>query len=281
MTDPHTILGVKKDATPEELKKAYRKMSKVHHPDKGGNEEKFKEVTDAYDKLTNPKRKTTEPPSGFGGDFNYDDIEHIFQHFRGEGGGHGFRDAFNARYGRDSGKGRDVTARVMIPIEDAFSGTEQKMNVGLKTVEFKIPPGVRNGQKLRVKGYGQNGSTPEKNGDLIIEVYIAQHEFFQLDNVGLHTIQSVDVLDAILGTEATIKVFGKSIKFTVPEGTQNGATLRLRGKGWPVLNNPSELGDLYIGVILQTPTDLTEDEKTAIRKIKTHINGRGGKEKSK
>ena len=272
MKDPHSILGVEKDATPEELKKAYRKKAKEFHPDKGGDEEKFKEATEAYDTLTNPKAKGPSPFGGTHEEFDFGDLFSQFAH----GNPGNWREQFDAKYGGKNRKGRNTTYRMIIPIEDAYFGSTKAMNIGLRLVDVKIPAGVVNGQKLRIKGYGQRGATEDLNGDLILEVLIQENESFYLDNTGLHTLQQIDAFDAILGVEAHIKIFNKSIKYTVPEGTQNGAILRLKGKGWPIMNKPKEQGDLYLTVVVKIPTELTAEEKTSLKKVKEHIDGRAG-----
>jgi len=274
MKDPHSILGVEKSATLEEIKKAYRKMAKEHHPDKGGDEDKFKEAAEAYDLLTNPKAKSSSPFGSSHGEFDFGDL---FARFSGGNPGN-WREEFDAKYGGNNRKGRNTTYNMIIPIEDAYFGSTKGMNIGLRLVDVKIPAGVVNGQKLRIKGYGQRGATEDLNGDLILEILIQENESFYLDNIGLHTLQSIDVFDAILGAEVHIKIFDKSIKYTIPEGTQNGATLRLKGKGWPIMNKPKEQGDLYLTVVVKIPTELSIEEKTSLKKVKEHIDGREGQE---
>jgi len=277
MRDPYSILGIQRGASDEEIKKAYRKMAVKYHPDKpGGDEEKFKEVADAYDKLTNPKRRGGGSP--FGGnynsqyDFDFGDYSDLFERIMRDQGW----DAYGG-FGRNerSSKGRDVRTRITIPIVDAYHGTRRQVNVGLKAVEIDIPAGVKTGQKLRVKGHGQRGyGGEESNGDLIVEVHVKESTDFYVDNKGLHTIIQVDALDAMLGREVSLEVFDRNIKFTVPSGTQNGQVLRMKGRGWPVMGKPEERGDLYATVMVTVPRDLTDEEKRALEKVRDHINGR-------
>ena len=112
------------------------------------------------------------------------------------------------------------------------------------------------------------------NGDLIVEVTIVESTQFYLDNKGLHTIMQVDAVDAMLGVETNVKVFDRAYKFAVPGGIQNGQSLRMKGKGWPVFGQTEERGDLYVNVIITVPNDLTEEEVRALTKVRNHINER-------
>lgn len=268
MKDPYSILGIARGASEDDIKKAYRKLAVKYHPDKpGGDEERFKEIADAYDQLTNPKRKAQENP--FSGDFDFSTYQDIFEHMMRDRGWSG---AFDQQYG--SARGRDVRASLSIPIEDAYYGTKRQINIGLKSVEIVIPAGVKSGHRLRVKGHGQRGYEPDSNGDLIVEISIIDSTKFYLDNAGLHTIAQIDAIDMMLGTDMTIEVFDKIYKFTIPAGTQAGQRLRLRGKGWPVFGRTDERGDLYVTVGVKIPTDLSEEELRALEKIRGHINER-------
>jgi len=269
MRDPYSVLGIDRSATDEEIKKAYRKLAVQHHPDKpGGDEAKFKEIADAYDQLTNPKRRQANDP--FGGGFDFGAYSSVFEQMMRD---RGWSDAFNQQYGGT--KGRDVRASINIPISDAYHGTKRQINIGLKSIEITIPAGVKTGQRLRIKGHGQRGHGGEDtNGDLIVEVTVTDSTNFFLDNVGLHTIVQLDALDMILGTETQVKVFDKSYRFTVPAGTQNGQQLRMKGKGWPVMGKPDEKSDLYVTTLVKIPDDLTDEEARALGKVRDHVNGR-------
>jgi curved DNA-binding protein len=270
MRDPYTILGVDRGASAEDIKKAYRKLAVQYHPDKpGGDEAKFKEIAAAYDQLTNLKRKGEGMPGGF----DFGDYASVFEQMMRE---RGWSDAFNQRYSNT--RGRDVRAAITITIEEAYHGTRRQINIGIKAIEITIPAGVKTGQKLRIKGHGQRGYGDEDtNGDLIVEVHIADNPNFYLDNVGLHTAVQLDAIDMMLGTETQVKVFDRSYRFTVPAGTQNGQHLRLKGKGWPTFGR-DERGDLYVTTLVKIPTDLTNEEIRALEKIRNHKNERRGRE---
>jgi curved DNA-binding protein len=252
----YQVLGVSSSATEDEIKKAYRKLAKEHHPDKGGDETKFKEISIAYDTLMNP-------PQNAGLDGQYDStFDDLFR-------SGAFHDIFNQRYGwTNNGKGSNINLSITITMEESYRGTERQVHVGTKTIKITIHPGSFNGQKLKVKGYGQRGLTEDQNGDLIINVVILPHEIYIKDNLGLHLVKEIDLYTAILGGEEIIDIFGDKIKFTIPSGTQNASSLRIRGKGFPVYGNETQRGDVYVRVMINLPTDLSEEQKELFIKLK-------------
>lgn len=277
MKDPYKILGLDQSATDEEIKKAYRKLAMEYHPDRnGGDDIRFKEIAEAYDILSDPKKKAQwYSRSEFGsGSFQFD--EQFFEDLlKNPGFGQGFSDMFNQRYGySQNGKGANVTAQLQISLEDAYFGTRRELRLGMKNVAVNIQPGVVNGQRLKLKGLGQRGMTEDLNGDLILTIIILDHPHYMIDNRGLHKIHHVDVFDAILGGKSTIEVFDRKINFTIPAGTQNGTVLRIQGKGFPRYNQPEKFGDLYVNVLVELPKDLTSDEISLLEKIKQLIDER-------
>ncbi len=273
MKDPYIILGVDKSASDQDIKKAYRKLAKENHPDKvNGNEEKFKEIADAYETLGNPKKKAqydqrrTNPFGDFGGGDFGDMFEDLLRN-------QNFSGAFNQRYGYNT-KGRNTTGVLRITLADAYYGTSRDVSIGMKTVKVDIPAGIRSGQKLRLKGLGQRGQTEDLNGDLIMTIEVINNKEFFLDNQGLHTIKNISMYDAILGGKENINCFNKTITFTIPPGTTNGKILRVKGKGFPVYKKENKFTDLLISIMVDIPTDLDDEDKLLITEIKNKHNGR-------
>ena len=143
----------------------------------------------------------------------------------------------------------------------------------MKTVKVNIPPGIRTGQKLKLKGLGQRGQTEELNGDLIMTIEVLNDNNFFIDNQGLHTINNISLYDAILGGKGTLSCFNKIITFTIPPGTANGKVLRVKSKGFPVYKQEGKFTDLLISIIVDVPTDLDLEDKAMIQKIKNKHNG--------
>jgi curved DNA-binding protein len=255
----HQVLGVSPSATEDEIKKAYRKLAKEHHPDKGGDEAKFKEISLAYEQLTNPQPSFNAQHGQHSYDTSFDDLFNSGA----------FRDMFNQRYGwQNNGKGSNINMNLTITMEEAYRGTERQVQIATKTIKVTIYPGAFEGQKLKVKGYGQRGMTEEQNGDLIIIVHILQHDLYIKDQLGLHLVKEIDLYSAILGGEEIIDIFGDKIKFTIPSGTQNASSLRIRGKGFPVYGNVTQRGDVYVRVMVSLPSNLTEEQKELFMKLK-------------
>lgn len=273
MIDPYKILEVNQNATDEEIKKAYRRLAKEHHPDRThGDDTKFKEIAEAYEILSDPKKKAQwNTQSRFsGGGFD----EQFFEDFLKN---QGFSGMFNNRYGwADNGKGQDVKAQIQISLEDAYHGVNREMRIGMKPISVSIPKGIRNGQRLRLKGLGQRGLTEELHGDLILTVVVADHSDYMIDNRGLHKIHRVNVFDVMLGGKGIIDIFDKKISFTIPPNTQNGTLLRIQGKGFPLYNQNEACGDLYVNILVDLPKTLNEHEKNLLLQVKNSIDEREG-----
>jgi curved DNA-binding protein len=270
MIDPYKVLGLDRSATIDDIKKMYRKLAKEFHPDKsGGDDTRFKEIANAYSILSDPTKKdkldrSTSTYTQFDEQF----FEEFLKH-------QNFSNMFDNKYGwSQNGKGSNVNAEIQITLEEAYFGIKKELRLGLKSIAVSIKPGIVNGQRLRLKGLGQKGLTEDLNGDVILTVNIQGHHDYMLDNRGLHKIHKVDVFDAMLGCRTSIEIFDKKIYFNISPGTQNGAVLRIQGKGFPVYEKEDKHGDLYVNVLLKTPDDLTPEELISIEKIKNMINER-------
>lgn len=289
--DFYSILGVSRDASAEEIKKAYRKLARQYHPDKNPGdasaEQKFKDVSEAHSVLSDPEDRQQYDAiraMGSGARFsgssggNGGGFEDVFGGLFGQGGspgtgggrfGGGFEDIFGGmgeRFGgRFSGapaKGGDRTAQTTISFKGAVRGT----TVGLRepsgnVIDVRIPAGIKSGQKVRVKGKGQQGSGGP--GDLLVAVTVQDHPFFERegDNIRIHLPVSFD--EAALGATAEVPtVHGEKVKIRIPAGSSSGKTLRLKGHG---IRKSSFSGDMLAVLEVVVPANLSDEAQAAVR----------------
>lgn len=304
--DYYKILGVEKSATQDEIKKAYRKLAMKHHPDrnagKKSSEEKFKEITEANEVLSDPdKRKKYDTlgsnwnqyqPTGgqgfddfsshFGGGrrqpssgSTYEYSGNINDIFGNAGGG--FSDFFESFFGGSDGGfgGRtqqqktaiDVEANMNVTLEDVFVGSEKQISVEGKKLKIKITPGTKDGQKLKLKGLGRSKTVDGTKGDLYLNIHMLQHPFYEIRDNDLYYNLDVDLYTAVLGGKESIRTLdGKTISINIPEGTESEKILRLKGLG---LINESIRGDLFVNIHVTVPKDLTKEEKELFKKLKS------------
>ncbi|HET9595744.1 MAG TPA: DnaJ C-terminal domain-containing protein [Anaeromyxobacteraceae bacterium] len=302
--DLYDILGVARSASADEVKKAYRRLAKKYHPDVNpGNkasEEKFKEVTAAFDVLGDAKKRALYDE--FGADslrsgFDAAKAETYRQWKRGSGGAPGggmpfdfgdfrevnvgeagtfdfgsiFEDLFGmgrggrARAGRRHdvpSQGAHAEAEIEVDLRDAVAGAERDLRVGGKTLRVKIPRGVSDGSTIRLSGQGGPGSHGGGAGDLYLKVKLREHPWVQRDGKDLSVDLPVTVPEAALGAEVTLPTFEGPVRLRIPAGTQSGRRLRLRGKGLPDLRG-GERGDLYAVVKIVLPEPSAGLEKAA------------------
>ncbi len=284
MRDPYQILGVPKSASADEIKSAYRKLAKKLHPDvnpgKKDVEQKFKEVTAAYDLLSDaPKRARFDRgeidamgnerafshadtgPFGGSGNWRNRAQDDPFAQFGGEdifaefmGGGRGRRGAANIR-------GPDVTYSLAIPFIEACLGGKRRVTLSNgKSIDVTIPPGTDEGHKLRLRGQGMAGMGGGPAGDAIIEMHIEPHQFFTRKDSDIHLDVPISLPEALLGASIKVPTLEGSVALKVPKGANSGGVLRLKGKGVPVADGNK--GDMFVKftVVLPEPPpeDLTE-----------------------
>jgi curved DNA-binding protein len=292
--DFYEVLGVARGAPADELQREYRKLAREVHPDINkdpGAEATFKEIAEAYDVLSDPE--TRRKYDSFGHDFRQvpDDVDpemwNRAQSARGRpgagqaaGGPQGWDDRFSESDlgsifgdlfgGRDSGPrgwgpipGADQQAELTLSLEDAFHGEKQTITLsgpgGDRSYEVSIPPGVREGQRIRLSGQGGAGTAGEKPGDLYLEVHIAPHPRFRLEGRDIYVDLRITPWEAALGASVSVDSPAGPGKVQVPAGTPSGKRLRLRGRGMPVKNGTP--GDLYAEVRIMVPTSPSDDER--------------------
>ncbi|MFN8343685.1 MAG: J domain-containing protein [Spirosomataceae bacterium] len=303
--DYYKVLGVDKKASQEEIKKAYRKLAVQYHPDKNqGNkaaEDQFKAVNEAYEVVGNAeKRKKYDElgenwrqfeqggnPTGgnpFGGNggrpFYYEgDINDIF----GTAGGSDYSDFFEQFFGqgnrsgsRKSGfggraeaKGSDYETEMEITLEEAYEGANRTIQLEDEKLRMVTKPGSYDGQLLRIKGKGGKGSRADRRGDLYVRIRVKPHPDFTRKGDDLYTIQSVDVVTAVLGGEVIVKTLLGQVKIKIAPGTQNGKSIGLKGKGMPIYETPGSYGDLYVQIAVRIPESLTDPQRELFEKLKS------------
>ncbi|MBA2500556.1 MAG: J domain-containing protein [Chitinophagaceae bacterium] len=284
--DYYKILGVEKNAGEEDIKKAYRKLARKLHPDLNPNDKeahkKFQKVNEANEVLSDPvKRKKYDQ---YGKDWMHaDQFEKQKQHQRSSpGGGYtysegfgddSFSDFFASMFGGSGSRnkarfrGEDFQAELQLNLSDVYITHKQTITIGSKKIRITIPAGIENGQKIKLKGYGGEGVNGGPNGDLYITFHIVNNTSFKRDGNDLYKTADLDLYTALLGGEVTIDTMSGKIKLKVPAETQNNATTRLKGKGFPVYKKENEFGDLFITYQVKLPGGLTENEKKLFREL--------------
>jgi curved DNA-binding protein len=295
--DYYKILGLDKNATADDIRKAYRKLARKHHPDLNPNDKeahkRFQQINEANEVLSDPeKRKKYDQ---YGKDWQHaDEFERARQQqrqyqsakrgeqeFSGDFGGEDFSDFFSSLFGGGNGgrsrnrqtkfRGQDFQAELHLKLRDAYTTHQQMLTVNGKNLRITIPAGIENGQKIKLKGHGGAGISGGPNGDLYITFQIADDPMFKRLGNDLYTTSEIDLYTAVLGGETTVDTFNGKVKLKVSPGTQNGTKVRLKGKGFPVYKQEGHFGDLYITYQVKIPVDLSEKEKqlfTELSKLK-------------
>ena len=287
--DYYKVLGVERNASEDDIRKAYRKLAMQYHPDRNPNdkqaEERFKEINEAYQVLSDSKKRAHydrlgsdysnwqqrgEPGNfdwgqyeGFPGGVRveYGDIDDLF------GGAGGFSDFFRTIFGRGAegaGSGTRTRTRqqpqgyqqeLSITLEEAYKGTTRVLQTDGKQKQVRIPAGVRTGSKVRVAGAGPNGL------DLYLIIDVQEDKRFERRGNDLHTTATASVFTAMLGGEADVETLSGKVKLNVPAGTQPEQVFRLAGRGMPTVKNPNEKGDLYVRLKVQIPKYLSPKQR--------------------
>ena len=289
--DYYQVLGLKKGASAEELKKAYRKLAVKYHPDKNpGNkeaEEKFKEINEAYAVLSDPQKKAQYDQFGDSGfhqrfsqedifrGFNVDDLfkdagfgtDDIFSRIFGGGG---FQQRGRAGFGGRAHKGEDFSMELTISFREAFTGGEKRvafMRDGQREeLAVKIPAGIESGAKLRLQGKGGSGSGGGPSGDLYLTVKVGDDPLYNREGDDIVVAQEVRFTEAALGASLDVQTMDGVKRIKIPAGIQPGTKIRLKGLGFPHMGRAGR-GDLYVRIGVKVPEQLTGPQREFLEEL--------------
>jgi curved DNA-binding protein len=276
MADYYNTLGVSKQASADEIKKAYRKLASQHHPDKGGDTAKFQEIEEAYRTLSDPEKRSqydNPQPQFNGGHFEGGfppGFEDIFSQF---GGGSPFGDIFGQRRPQQQPqRNKTMNMQATISLEEAFHGKNLMANIGLPSgreqlIDVKIPAGVSDGITLRLASMGDDSIPSMPRGDIHLTIHIQPHPIFQRQGDDL--IKNIDItcIDAMLGKVINVETIDKrTLEITIKPGTQPGQLLSAAGYGMPNINDHRFKGRLLMNINVVIPA-LNEDQINGIRQL--------------
>lgn len=275
--DYYAILGVSKNASTDEIKKAFKKLARKYHPDVNkdpGAEERFKEINEAYTVLSDPEKRQfydrygsdpgqarwQGPPPGQG---NFGDFSDFFQQLFGNFGNFGgfeelFGGARSGARGRVSER-RDLEAELVLSLEEAYRGGEKLISVGNERLTVRIPPGVREGQKIRLVGKGRAG------GDLYLSVRLQPNPTLRLEGDDIYVSAEVPAPVAVVGGSVRVPTLDGPVELHIPKHSQTGRRLRLKGKGWP--RKDGSRGDQYVELRLVVPTHPSPEEERLYQQL--------------
>ncbi len=289
--DYYSTLGVTKDASADSIKKAYRKLARKYHPDVNPNDagagKKFQQLNEANEVLSDPeKRKKYDQ---YGKDWQHGEEMAQARQQRQQAGansntggtrfsadmngmdGAEFSDFFSSMFGQQPGgrgsgrqtrfRGQDYQAELHQSLTEIYTTHSQSMTIDDRTIGITVVAGVEQGQKIKLTGYGAPGENGGPNGDLFITFIIDEDPRYRRKRNDLYVTETIGLYTAVLGGEAVIETLAGKVKITVAPGTQNGASVRLKGKGFPVYKQENTFGDLYVQWQVTIPTNLTDVQK--------------------
>lgn len=304
--DYYKILGIEKNASQEDIKKAYRKLARKYHPDLNPGdkeaEKKFKELNEANEVLSHEENRKKYDKYGehwkHGEEYEKAQQQQQYQRqqrssgggfegfegFSGAdfGGGEDYSDFFQSMFGGSGGgfnrnsrgsasgkfKGQDVHAELNLDLKDAAKTHQQIFEINGKKVRITIPAGVYDGQQIKLKGHGNPGFNGGPNGDLFITFNISKNLDFERIGDDLKSKIMIDLYTAMLGGNVEVKTLDGTVNLKVKPETQNGTTVRLKGKGFPKYKKDGEFGDLFVTYEVELPKNLTEKQKELFEKLK-------------
>ena len=301
--DYYKVLGVDKNATQDDIKKAFRKLARKYHPDLNPNDptakDKFQEINEANEVLSDPEKR--KKYDAYGENWKHaDEFEAQQQAYRAkqaDGGGRseywystdgqhfssgfgsnasGFSDFFEELFGHRGNaggrmhgafRGQDIEAELQLSLREAAVIHKQTFTVNGETLRITVPAGVTNGQVIKLKGHGGKGVNGGPDGDLYITFAVADDPSFKRKGDDLYTDVTIDLYTAVLGGEVTVNTLDGQVKLKVRPGTQAEAKVRLKGKGFPIYKQEGSFGDLIVTYHISIPTTLTERQKDLFRQL--------------
>lgn len=285
--DYYKTLGIDKKASEADIKKAYRKLARKYHPDLNPNdtiaEKKFKEINEANEVLSNAENR--KKYDSYGKDWKHaEEFEKAKRQRQAQGAQQrtssgqfseeDFSEFFGSMFGGSRGRrknvqfrGQDYQATLHLKLEEVYSTHKRTLTVNGKNIRLTIPAGVKNGQTIRIKGYGGEGVNAGPKGDLLVTFQIDNDTRFKRDGDNLYATIDLDLYTAILGGDLVVDSFDGKVKLTIKPETQNGAQVKLKGKGFPVYKKEGQFGDLIFTFNLKTPVNLTDKEKEMFNEL--------------
>ncbi|KEZ94429.1 DnaJ C-terminal domain-containing protein [Nonlabens ulvanivorans] len=283
--DYYKILGVEKNASENDIKKAYRKMARKYHPDLNPNdkkaETKFKQLNEANEVLSNPENRKKYDQYGE----NWENAE-AYEQAKKQQSKHkqapyyrqqsynqeDFSDYFESMFGsgrqqRQSYRGQDLRAELQLNLMDIYKTHKRTLTINGKNIRITIPAGVTNGQSIKIKNHGGISPSNGPNGDLIITFSIVNDTPFKREKGDLFITQDIPLLTAILGGSQLINTLDGKVKLTIKEGTQNGTKVKLKGKGFPIYKKEGSYGDLYVTYSVVIPEKLSPKQKELYQEL--------------
>lgn len=271
--DYYKLLGVNKTAPQDDIKRAYKKLVMKHHPDRGGDAEHFKRITEAYDTLKDPskRREYDQPPPQQQGSRSQN-----FSQGQNPFAGSPFEDLFRGRNPQPNFRGEDITIRVIVDLKDIITGKIETVQYRLKngrteTVRAEIPSGARQGDTIRYNGLGDVSDPRIPRGDLYVRVHIREPNDWARDGNNIVTKRKINVFDIMLGCAIIIETLDdKRVNLNIPKGTKHGTILSIPGYGIPDLRNKKR-GNLYVQIEAEIPKITDQEILTKIKELQEII----------
>ncbi len=288
--DYYNILGVKRDASQDDIKKAFRQQAKKYHPDANPNnpdaEKRFKDLNEAYEVLSDSEKRTQYDMygegwrngnasyqsygNGAGGarNINPDDFQDMFSSFFSGGATRGDAGRGRQYSTRSQVRGQDIEQPVRVSLREAYDGTSRLVTREGPQRKVTIPSGVTNGTKVRITGEGTPGFAGGAAGDLLLVIEVGPDAVFTREADDLATDLKIDMFTAMLGGSIEVPTMTRTVSLKIPAGTQSGKKLRLTGKGMPVMGKPAVYGDLLVRILVTVPEGLTPDQQRKVEELR-------------